>query len=232
MSLWNLSQRRKSAVRIFLLFALLLFGTTLGLAQDAPGPTYTIFDDKALLDGYANKYAQEPKETLLAIIKDDSLSPYESAAAIRVFRERFGQEVFAGEKRAAEKILLLRMNRTDSTFVQIEAMHALCLMDRYKYFGAMIPALIQELDHYNTTANELAFKGIDNIIKSGHNRPREARIVFNTLRKIFFLSRKKLQNVKEPGPKLKQKLELLRWSIKILGSQELKKLPSEIINLL
>jgi len=62
--------------------------------------------------------------------------------------------------------------------------------------------------------------------------PREARIVFNTLRKIFFLSRNRLQNITTPSTSLQEKIELLRWSIRILGTQELKRLPSEVINLL
>jgi len=62
--------------------------------------------------------------------------------------------------------------------------------------------------------------------------PREARIVFNTLRKMFFLSRNRLQNITTPDLNLQQKIDLLRWSIRILGTQELKRLPPEVINLL
>ena len=193
---------------------------------------YTIFDDKMLLDGYAKKYTDEPKETLIEMIKDDAITPYMSAAAIRVFRERFSKETFAAEKKIIEKILLHRLNKSDSNFVDIEVMHTLCHMDRYKYFESMVPIMIQLLDHYNNTVSELAFQGINDIIASGSKRSREARIVFNTLRKILFLSRKKLANTKEPGARLKQKLELLRWSIKILGSQELHRLPPEIIDFL
>ena len=191
---------------------------------------YTIFDDKMLLDGYAKKYADESKETLIEMIKDDAITPYMSAAAIRVFRERFSKETFAAEKKIIEKILLHRLNKSDSNFVDIEVMHTLCHMDRYKYFESMVPIMIQLLDHYNNTVSELAFQSINDIIASGSKRSREARIVFNTLRKILFLSRKKLANTKEPGARLKQKLELLRWSIKILGSQELQRLPREIID--
>ena len=105
-------------------------------------------------------------------------------------------------------------------------------MDRYKYFNSLVPILIQKLDHYNSTVNEMACAALLHVIEVGHNRPREAVIVFNTLRKVLFLSRKRLSSTQTPGPKLKQKLEILRWSIKVLGSQELKKLPREVINLL
>ena len=128
-------------------------------------------------------------------------------------------------------MLIRRLNRTDSAFVQVEIMHTLCLMDRYKYFKSMVPALIQKLDHYNSVVNELAYYGLNNIT-SGHDRPREARIVFNALRDILFLSRKRLGNIKDPDERLTQKLKLLRWSIKILGNEELRKLPKEVINLL
>ena len=191
-----------------------------------------IFDDKALLAGYAEKYEDEPRDILLAMITDDSLGAYKCAAAVRVFKERFSAEVFSKEKNAVEKILLRRLNRTDSTFVEVEIMHTLCLMDRYKYFSSLVPILIQKLDHYNEAVNEMAYMSLMDIIDMGHGRTREARIIFNILRKVLFLSRKKLSTIKEPGPRLKQKLELLRWSIKVLGSQELKRLPKEVINLL
>ncbi len=222
--------------RLFILaFVLLLFSSALGWPEEEGAinsDSNTIFDDKKLLDGYAQKFSAEPKEILIEMIKDDTLTSYKTAAAVRVFREKYSQEVFSKEKILAEKYLLRRLNLTDSSFVQVEIMHTLCLMDRYKYFNPMIPALIQKLDHYNTTVNELAYLSLVNITQKGANRPQEARVVFNTLRNILFLSRKRLANIKEPNPKLKQKLELLRWSIKILGTEELKRLPSEVINLL
>lgn len=192
---------------------------------------YPLFDDEMLLEGYAQKYKEESKDTLLAMIKDDTLNPYKTAAAVRVFREYFASEVFSKEKNAIEKILLRRFNRTDSPFVEVEIMHILCIMDRYKYFSSMVPILIQRLDHYNETVNELAYNSLKNIIDMGNNRTREARIVFNTLRKNLFITRRNLATVKEPSPRLKQKLDLLRWSIKVLGSSELKRLPKEVINL-
>ena len=191
-----------------------------------------IFDDKMLLDGYSSKFEQESQETLLEMIKDDTLTSYKSAAAIRVFKNRFSQELFGKEKSTAEKILLRRLAHTDSSLVEIEVMHALCLIDRYKYFSTMVPDLIQKLDHYNPAVNEIAYNGLKYLIDTGNNRPREARIVFNTLRKMLFLTRKRLKNVTEPAVNLKQKLDLLRWSIKVLGTQELKNLPSEVLNLL
>ncbi len=193
---------------------------------------YTIFDDKMLLDGYAEKYQNEPKEILLAIIEDETLSSYKTAAAVRVFREKFSQEIFSREKKAAERILWRRLNRTDSIFVQIEIMYTLCVMDRYKFFKYFAPSLIQALDHYNTTVNELAYNALQDLIKTSHNKPREARIIFNALRKTLFLSRRKLRNITKPGKRLEQKLELVRWSVKILGTDELKRLPSEVLNFL
>lgn len=192
----------------------------------------TIFDDKMLLDGYAQKFTEESKEILLEMIKDDTLSPYKTASAVRVFRERFAAEIFSREKIIIEKILLRRLDKTDSAFVQVEIMHTLCSMDRYRYFGSMVPILIQKMDHYNNAVSDIAYGALNDIIQTGHSRAREARIIFNTLRKILFLSRKRLTNIKEPGTKLNQKLELLRWAIKILGTEELKKLPNEVIGLL
>ncbi len=192
---------------------------------------YSLFDDRMLLEGYSETYTEESKETLLEMIKDDTLNPYKTAAAVRVFRERFAIEVFSKEKNTIEKILLRRFNRTDSPFVEVEIMYTLCLMDRYRYFFSMVPILLQRLDHYNKAVNELAYESLEDIINIGHNRTREARIIFNTLRKTLFLTRRNLAAMKEPTPRLKQKLELLRWSMKVLGSSELKRLPKEVINL-
>jgi len=194
--------------------------------------TNTIFDDHMLLEGYTKKYDDFSKETLLAMIKDDTLTPYRSAAAVRVFQKKYSEEVVSNEKKRIEKILLRRLHRTNSPFVQVEIMYTLCQMDRYRYFKSMAPALTQKLNHYNTTVNENAFNGLNKLIDSGSNRHQEARIIFNTLRKILFLSRKRLEAVKEPDPPLAMKLKLLRWSIKVLGNQELKKLPKEVIKLL
>jgi len=195
-------------------------------------PANTIFDDQMLLNGYTEKYSDFSKEILLAMIKDDTLTPYRSAAAVRVFKKKFSTEVVSREKKSIEKILLRRLHRTDSPFVEVEIMHTLCQMDRYRYFKSMVPALIQKLDHYNSAVNEITFDNLNQVIEDGSNRNREARIVFNTLRKILFLSRKRLTSIKEPDPKLTKKLKLLRWSIKVLGNQELKKLPKEVISLL
>ena len=193
---------------------------------------YTIFDDQILLTNYAVKYSELSKEIILAMMKDDTLGSYKNAAAIKVFREKFSHEVVSREKRIVEKILLRRLNRTDSPFVEVEIMHTLGVLDRYKYFKSMAPALIQKLDHYNATVSTLAFESLNNLIKLGNDRPREARIVFHTLRKILFLSRRRLATIDKPGPKLAQKLQVLRWSIKVLGTQELKRLPKEVLNLM
>lgn len=216
-----------------ILFIILLLSSILCPSLFAQEEKHILFDDKMLLDGYAEEYGSEPKEFLIGMIKDDTLpSPYKMAAAVRVFRENFAQEIYGKEKILAIKALLRRFSRSDSSFVKIEVMYTLCQLDRYRYFKSMIPLLIQKLDHYNKTVNEIAFDAINDIIKTENQRPREARIVFNALRKMLFLSRNRLKNIKEPGPKLKRKLELVRWAIKILGNRELKRLPSEVIHLL
>jgi hypothetical protein len=95
----------------------------------------------------------------------------------------------------------------------------------------MVPRLLYRLDHYNKVVNELAYTYINDIIQTGQNRSREARIVFETLRKMLFLSRKKIKDVVKADERLKQKIELLRWAVKILGNQELQRLPPEAIHL-
>ncbi len=201
-------------------------------AQEEETRTFPIFDDKLLLDGYTNRYKDESKDILLAMMRDDTLDDFKLAAAVRVFSEKYSLEVFSREKKLIEKILIRRLNRTDSPFVEVEIMHALCRMDRYKYFTAMVPVLIRKMDHYNRAVNLVAYESLEDILKLGQGRTREARIVFNTLRKVLFLSRKRLNSIKEPDTKLKQKLSLLRWAIKILGTEELKRLPKEVIPLL
>jgi hypothetical protein len=193
--------------------------------------TDAVFDDRALINGYTNKFADENKDTLLAMIADDSIGPYKCAAAVRVFKQKYGEEILSTEKSTILKILLRRLNRTDSPFVQVEIFHTLIVLDRYQYFEAMMPSLIQKLDHYNPVVRALAYDDIQEIIKDD-DRTREARIIFTTLRKVFFLSRNRLNDVQTPDDKLKQKLAILRWAIKVLGTQELKRLPAEVIRLL
>jgi hypothetical protein len=190
-----------------------------------------IFDDKALLDGYTQKYADEPRDILLAMIADDSLGAYKCTAAVRVLKEKYAYQVLSKEKANIIKTLIRRLNRSDSPFVQIEIMHTLIVLDRYQYFETMVPALIQKMDHYNPVVSTMAY---DDLLETTKDSiyPREARIVFETLRKIFFLSRNRLKNTTVPDENLQQKLDLLRWSIRILGTQELKRLPTEVINLL
>ena len=190
-----------------------------------------IFDDKALLEGYTQKYAGETRDILLAMIADESLGAYKCTAAVRVFKEKYANGVLSREKANILRILIRRLNRSDSPFVQVEIMHTLVVLDRYQYFESMVPALIQKMDHYNLVVSEMAYKDLLGITKDSLY-PREARIVFETLRKILFLSRNRLQNITTVNQNLRQKLDLLRWSIRILGTQELKRLPSEAINLL
>jgi hypothetical protein len=190
-----------------------------------------IFDDKALIDGYLKKYKELPGEVITEMIKDETLSAYQSAAALKIFNDKFANDMVRREKILTEKALLRRLNRADSPFVQVELLNALCTLDRYRYFATMVPAMIQKLDHYNDTVNEMAFYNLLMLTEKS-NRSREARLVFETLRKILFLSRKRLAAVTVPNPRLSQKLQLLRWSIKVLGSEELQRLPKEVINLL
>jgi hypothetical protein len=199
--------------------------------NDADIASGAIFDDKALLEGYTQKYADESKDILLAMIADDSLGEYKCTAAVRVFKEKYANGILSNEKSSIIRTLIRRLNRSDSPFVQVEIMHALVVLDRYQYFESMVPALIQKMDHYNPVVSQMAY---DDILETTKDSlyPREARIVFETLRKIFFLSRNRLQNITTPDLKLSEKLDLLRWSIRILGTQELKRLPSEVINLL
>ena len=201
-------------------------------AVTPPAPEKSIFDDTQQLNGFATRYKQEPMGVLLAMIKDETLDPYRTAAAVRVFRENYYDQVFLRDKILLEKTLLRRLSRTGSPFLQVEIMHTLCLLNRYKYFNSMVPALIQKLDHYNSTVNELAYESLRDLTSLEHPKAREARLVFNVLRKTLFLSRRKLANVTEPSQQLKQKLEILRWAIKILGTEELNRLPQEVIHLL
>jgi len=191
----------------------------------------SVFNDKDLLDGYAKQYGQESKDVLVAMINDDTLSAYRMAAAIRVFDQNYSGVVFSREKILIEKALLRRMALTTSVFVDTETRHTLCKMDRYKYFESMVPKLLSRLDHYNKVVDELAYAYINDIIQTGQNRAREARIVFETLRKMLFLSRKKIKDVVQADERLNQKIELLRWAVKILGNQELQRLPPEAIHL-
>jgi len=223
-------------IYVLILFLTFCFGAA-AWAQDeddineADIASGAIFDDKALLEGYAQKYAEEPKDILLAMIADDSLGAYKCTAAVQVFKEKFADEVLSTEKNNIIKVLIRRLNRSDSPFVQVEIMHTLIILDRFQYFESMVPILIQKMDHYNPVVSVMAYEDLLDITKDSLY-PREARFVFETLRKVFFLSRNRLKNVTTPDENLKQKLDLLRWSIKILGTQELKRLPSEVINLL
>jgi hypothetical protein len=48
---------------------------------------------------------------------------------------------------------------------------------------------------------------------------------------MLYLSRKKITDTTQADARLTQKIELLRWAIKILGNQELQRLPPETIHL-
>ena len=221
----------------FLLLFLILISVHPLWAQDkddinqAAIASGAIFDDKALLEGYTQRYKDEPRDILLAMVADDSLGAYKCTAAVQVFTKKYANEVLSKEKGKIIRILIRRLNRSDSPFVQVEFMNALIVLDRYQYFVGMVPTLIQKMDHYNRVVSTMAYEDLLDITKDSFY-PREARIVLETLRKVFFLSLNRLKNITTPNENLRQKLDLLRWSIKILGTQELKRLPSEVINLL
>ena len=216
---------------IYPIFILLVLGIAYSTPVNAQEP-YGIFDDRKILEGYAEKYKTKDKEILFDMIKDENLNAFRAAAAVRIFREKYSTKLISDEKKDAEKILLRALKRTNSPFVQVETMRTLVSIDRYEYYKSVVPVLIQKLDHYNDAVNALAFETLNELVQSGQDRPREARLMFNVLRKVLFLSRKRLEEVIDPDSRLTQKLKLLRWSIKVLGNQELKKLPKEIITLL
>ena len=108
----------KNATTILLFFATIACSPGTTVHAQIPSNN-TIFDDQMLLEGYTKKYSDFSKETLLAMIKDDTLTPYRSAGAVRVFQEKHSGEVVSNEKKGIEKILLRRLHRTDSPFVQV-----------------------------------------------------------------------------------------------------------------
>lgn len=219
--------------KLFIAISILLVSAYPGLSQEDPAVAQGVFDDAQILEGYTREYLSESRDVILARINDDAITnPYQMSAAIRVLREKYLANIVGREKIILERDLIRRINRTNSAFVEVEVMHALSLLDRYKYFNAMVPALILKLDHYNPAVNDRAEAALDNIIALGKNSPREARVVFNTLRKVLFLSRNTLRNVTTPDKRLSAKLKILRYSIKILGTEELRRLPKEVIRLI
>ena len=191
-----------------------------------------IFDDKVLFQGYVDKYKDKPRDVIVAMMNDSTIGTFKLAAAIRIFSIDFADQTVGTEKNFSEKTLLRILSHENSPYVQTESMNALIALDRYKYFKIMVPRLIEKLDHYEDAVVDIAYDDLSMIITKSTARTREARIIFNTLRKILFLSRKKLEFIEEPDEKLQKKLDLLFWCIKVLGTQELKQLPPEVIRLL
>ena len=189
------------------------------------------FDDALLMQGYARKLSGASREVLLSMLADDSLNTFKKAATVRVFRDKFASQIVGRDLILIERLLLRQMELSNSSFVQIEIMHTLLVMDRYRYFDTMMPVLVRKMDHYDPLVDTMAYNAISSLTGSA-TRSREARIVFNTLRKMFFLSRKKLQGAKSTDERLHNRLQVLRWAIKILGTEELKKLPKEVIALM
>ncbi len=216
---------------LFIAFCLTI-NFILPCSAETPVSQETIFNDKFLLDGYTQKFSEESFETILAMIQDDAIDVMKLAAVVRVFREKYSHEVVAKRKSVIQKFLIRALSRTDSAFVEVEIMHTLCVLDRYQFFEPMVPALILKLDHYDGTVNDMAYHAIEDIVEKGNSRAREARIIFNTLRNVLFLSRRRIADVKEPDLRLTQKLKFVRWSMKVLGSQEIRRLPKEVIPLL
>lgn len=198
--------------------------------EDLPPEGY--FNDQLMINGYAQKYEDRPLSVIFAMLRDDTLSPIKTAAATLVLREVYSDQLFKEDKILAEKILWRRLNRTESSFVQVEAMHTLCRLNRYQYFKPLVPALILKMEHYDPTVKEMAARAILDIIDHGKDTAWEARIVFQTQRKVFFLNRNKLAEAARQDPIFKEKIKILKWTIKILGSEELKALPKELIPLL
>ena len=89
-------------ITIVLLCTVTLCFNSMSATAQVPSAN-TIFDDHMLLEGYTKKYGEFSKEILLAMIKDDTLTPYRSAAAVRVFQEKYSSEVVSSEKKKIEK---------------------------------------------------------------------------------------------------------------------------------
>lgn len=211
---------------------LVILGATNVFAQENPSSS-NIFDDKYLINGYTQRFAKEPRDVLMAMLRDDTLTPVKVTAAIQVLTENYSDQLFSKDKVVAEKNLLRRLNKTDSPFVQIAAMRALCRLNRYQYFKPMVPEMILKIDHYDRAVSQWAADAVNDILTHGNDKAWEARIVFTTLRRILFLSRNKLTDANEKnGPAMSEKIKILRWSIKVLGTPELKQLPKEVIPLL
>ena len=221
------------------LFVLILVGAghplsaqeTAVSAADIGADLDHFFDDALLMEGYAKKLSGASKDVLLSMLADESLNTFKKAATVRVFRDKFASQIVGRELILIERLLLRQMELTNSPFVQIEIMHTLLVMDRYRYFDTMMPVLVRKMDHYDPLVDTMAYNAISSLTGSA-TRSREARIVFNTLRKMFFLSRKKLQGAKSTDERLHNRLQVLRWAIKVLGTEELKKLPKEVIGLM
>src|SRR5690349_18498191 len=92
------------------------------IIQSANVDNSPIFDDAKLLAGYAAQYSEFSKDTILEMIKDETVTGLRIAAAVRVFKEKYSNEIISREKRNIERILLRRMNRADSPFIKVEIM--------------------------------------------------------------------------------------------------------------
>src|SRR3990167_9657828 len=103
MSLWNsLENNLMKQIRAIFFVTFVLSAFCLSVPQgygqdDIAGQS--IFDDRQLLDGYAQKYADFSKDVILEMIMDDTLNSYQIAAAVLVFKERYGGEVVSREKK-------------------------------------------------------------------------------------------------------------------------------------
>lgn len=208
--------------------------TTFAVEENVPARVVeeAMFDDKLIFNGYVAKYKEKSKEVIVAMMNDTTVNGFQLAAALSIFRDEIADQAVGTEKSSYEKTLLRILAHEDSPFVQTQTMSALIALDRYKYFRVYVPKVIEKLDHYNEAVVDIAYDDLTVMISKSTARTREARIIFNTLRKMLFLSRKKLETINEPDEKLRKKLDLLFWTIKVLGTQELNQLPPEVIRLL
>ncbi|MBL8013309.1 MAG: hypothetical protein JNN05_05625 [Candidatus Omnitrophica bacterium] len=226
------------SVKTYILITLLLVAclprTVLAAEENIPARVLeeAMFDDRLIFNGYVSKFKEKSKEVIVAMMNDTTVSGFQLAAVLSIFRDDIADQAVGAEKNSYEKTLLRILAHEDSPFVQAQTMSALIALDRYKYFKVYVPKVIEKLDHYNDAVVEIAYADLTIIVSKSTARTREARIIFNTLRKMLFLSRKKLESINEPDEKLRKKLDLLFWTIKVLGTQELNQLPPEVIRLL
>src|SRR3989344_4875275 len=101
----NAMKRIQAGIRIIFVLSAVCLSMPQAHGQDVLAEQ-PIFDDQQLLDGYAQKYVDLSKDVILEMIMDDTLNPYQIAAAVLVFKERYSGEVVSREKSRGERILV------------------------------------------------------------------------------------------------------------------------------